>query len=203
MTKIHIIRHGVTFWNKAMRYQGHTDIHLTDEGIEQAQKMAQSFDNIKLSAIYCSDLARARTTAERLAKRQGLEVIPQPAFREIFFGQWEGLTYEQIQAKWPEEIEIFFQSPGKIILPEGEGFKDVAKRAIPVYKQLLAKHEDQEIAIVAHGGTNRVLLCDVLGLSLDNCWRIKQDNTAVNTVLYLNNQICMIERLNDITHLKA
>ena len=202
MTKIHLIRHGVTYWNKELRYQGHSDIRLTPEGELQAELMAESFLNIDLQAVYSSDLIRAKSTAFKLAEKKGLAVVTRENFREINFGAWEGLTYEQIKAKWGSMIDDFFQMPGEVSLPQGEGFQDVSKRAVPDLLDLLQKHQGQEIAIVAHGGIIRVLLCHVLGLPLNNCWRIKQDNTAINTITYLQDNMCMLERLNDIHHLE-
>lgn len=201
MTKIHLIRHGLTYWNADLRYQGHSDIELTPEGELQAELMAASFSDTKLQAIYSSDLIRAKSTALKLAAQKNLEVITNANFREINFGAWEGLRYEQIKAKWQNLVEDFFNVPGEVCLPEGEGFNDVYNRAVPELTTLLQKHKGQEIAIVAHGGIIRVLLCHVLGLPLNNCWRIKQDNTAINTITYFKDDMCMLERLNDVHHL--
>ncbi|WP_019880388.1 histidine phosphatase family protein [Succinispira mobilis] len=201
MTKIHLIRHGVTYWNQELRYQGHSDISLTPEGERQAELMATSFAQINLRAIYSSDLIRAQSTALKLGEQKQLSVTTNADFREINFGAWEGLTYEQIKAKWGNLIDDFFRAPGEVYLPQGEGFGDVYKRAVPNLLALLERHQGEEIAIVAHGGIIRVLLCYVLGLPLNNCWRIKQDNTAINTITYFKDDMCMLERLNDVHHL--
>lgn len=205
MTKIHIIRHGETTWNSTMRWQGHSDVPLSDRGHQQAQKMA-GFWNGKLDAVYSSDLMRAIQTAEYLPVKDNTSPIQIAAFKEICFGDWEGLTTDEIKTKWGGSVDSFFDDPDSIVPPNGESFRDVYERCVPAYQQLLEKHAGQEIAIVAHGGVTRMLLCHLLCAPISSAWNMKQDNTAINTALHLTTPSgkarVFIENFNDTSHLK-
>ena len=122
MTKIIFVRHGQTEWNVLGRYQGQTDVALSPLGIEQAEKLAAHFPVDKIEAVYSSDLARAMKTASCVADRFGLTVEPRPELRELNFGDWEGLTYDEIVAKWPDALQNFFQHPDVLEIPHGESF---------------------------------------------------------------------------------
>lgn len=132
MTKIIFVRHGQTEWNVLGRYQGQTDIALSPLGIEQAEKLAAHFPVDKVEAVYSSDLVRAMTTARCVADRFGLTVEPRPELRELNFGDWEGLTYDEIVAKWPDALNNFFQHPDVLEIPHGESFPSCASvRSMP------------------------------------------------------------------------
>ena len=102
-TRILAIRHGETAWNTESRIQGHTDIPLNDTGLWQAERVAQALLGESLQAVYSSDLQRARTTAEAIAQAQQLTLSLDPGLRERHFGHLEGLTHQEITARWPEQ----------------------------------------------------------------------------------------------------
>jgi alpha-ribazole phosphatase len=201
LTKVIFIRHGQTEWNVNGRYQGQSDVQLTAAGKEQAAKLAEHFPVKEIDAVYASDLNRAMVTAEAVAGRFGLSVQAEPAFREISFGEWEGLTYEQIVAKWPEAMGNFLQHPDILEIPGGETFPAVQKRAVARLEELVAKHEGQTIAIVAHGAVLRTLLTAALHMPLQYLWSIRQFNTAVNIVRYDAGASPTVELLNSTAHL--
>ena len=200
MTTIFFIRHGQTLWNKNLKYQGHSDIELSEEGIRQAEKVARRLKREPFTAIYSSDLKRAFFTAEKVAEQHSLKVAAMPEFREICFGEWEGLKYEQIYAGWSSEIENFFKTPSKVAIPGGESFFDVQKRTDAAIATLRQRHEGECIAVVTHGGAIRTMLCSALGIGLDNLWNIRQDNTAVNIVEY-EDRFSILRLVNDVNHL--
>ena len=101
MTKLIIVRHGQTLWNLERKYQGHSDIALTDTGLKQAQAVAERLAEEAVAAVYASDLSRAYKTAGYIAAKHNLTVHTVPELREIKFGDWEGLTYEEISVRWP------------------------------------------------------------------------------------------------------
>lgn len=205
LTRIHIIRHGETLWNSTMRWQGHSDVPLSERGHSQAAKLA-GFWTGNLDAIYSSDLSRAVQTANYLAEKNDIQTIQIPEFKEICFGEWEGLTTDQIKDKWGSSVETFFDDPDSIIPPNGESFRDVYARCVPAYQELLEKHYGQEIAIVAHGGVTRMLLCHLFCAPISSAWNMKQDNTAVNTALHLTTPTgrarVFVECFNDTSHLR-
>lgn len=159
MTRIVFIRHGQTEWNVIGKYQGQTDVALSSEGVEQAKLLAENFPLEHLDAIYASDLKRAMVTADCVAKHFGLEVQPEAAFRELNFGDWEGLTYEEIVSQWPEAMENFLEHPDRLLIPNGESFGDLQKRAMHRVREIVAQESGKTVAVVAHGAILRTILC--------------------------------------------
>jgi alpha-ribazole phosphatase len=200
MTKIIYVRHGQTLWNLEMKYQGHTDISLSSLGNEQAAAVANKLARLNISAVYSSDLIRAYDTAVAIAGKHGLTVQKEPAFREISFGEWEGLTYDSIYSGWPDIMGELYSRPDEVEIPGGESFRQLKKRAVWGIDQLMKKHPDETIVVVSHGGTIRTILCAALNIHLNYVWNIKQDNTAVNIIEYYPERtiVCL---LNDTSHL--
>lgn len=201
MTRVIFVRHGETLWNQSKRYQGHSDIPLNETGIEQGKKVAKGLAGEKISAIYSSDLGRAVQTAKIIGAEHGLEPIMIKDFREVNFGLWEGLTYEEIMAEWPEVLSAIYEKPGGTLIPGGESFDDVQKRTVGGLGKCLANHKEETIVVVSHGGTMRVLLCDALGLPVEKMWSLQQDSTAINIVTYFETTK-VVSLVNDTCHLR-
>ena len=201
MTKVIFIRHGQTEWNVTGRYQGQSDVKLTEEGKKQAEKLADNFPVAKVDAIYASDLCRAMVTAETIAAKFGLKVQAEPAFRELSFGDWEGLTYQQIVDKWEDAMANFLQQPDVLEIPGGESFPAVQQRAMKRLNELIEKHDGQTIVVVAHGAVLRTMLTAALHMPLQYLWSIRQFNTAVNIVRYDADANPTVELLNSTAHL--
>ena len=200
MTKIIFVRHGQTLWNLEMKYQGHTDIALSYLGIEQAKRVADRLMIEEFSAVYSSDLVRAYDTANIIAAKKNLTVKQDVNLREICFGEWEGMTYTEINDKWPNALNQFFSDTTKITIPNGESFTDLKKRSDIAINKILENHKKETVVVVSHGATIRAMICSALNLPLDYVWRIRQDNTAVNMVEYHKNNN-VVTLLNDIHHL--
>ena len=200
MTRIILVRHGETTWNNSGRYQGQTDIPLSDAGVRQAELLAANFTYGKPTAVYASDLIRARKTAEILAAEFNLIVQTEPALREINFGTWEGLSYEEIGARWPDEIAKFFRAPDTMVIPQGETVALLQKRTVAVLKRIIERHADDEVAVVAHGAVLRALLCHALNIPLRYFWSIRQYNTAVSVLTFADGWYSA-ELINSTAHL--
>ncbi|HWR40050.1 MAG TPA: alpha-ribazole phosphatase [Patescibacteria group bacterium] len=201
MTKVILVRHGQTLWNQERKYQGHSDVALSDLGRKQAELAAERLSREKLDAAYSSDLSRAAETAACIAARHGVPVTTLPALREIMFGEWEGLNYDQITARWPQALEKLWARPSEVVIPGGESFAQVQERAYGAVKEIIARHQGENVLITAHGGTIGVILCAALGMDLDHVWSIRQDNTAVNILEYFGERV-QVSLLNDSHHLK-
>jgi len=195
------VRHGQTSWNQEGKYQGHSDISLNERGIKQGNLVAKRLANEKISAIYSSDLLRAQQTAEAIAEYHGLSVITKPEFREINFGIWEGLTYQEIMEDWSEILTAMYSKPGEIGPPQGESFQVVKQRVTRSLQECIAEHQEQTIVLVSHGGTMRVLLCAALGIGLDKMWSMRQDSSAINIIEYIDNRP-VVALVNDTWHVK-
>jgi alpha-ribazole phosphatase len=200
MLKIYLVRHGKTLWNNSMRYQGHTDIELSETGCRQAELLARRLADVKVDAFYASDLKRASKTAEILARPHQMEVQQVPALREIHFGAWEGLTYAQITAKYKEVADNWHAAPATVRIPEGENFEDVRDRAYGAILDLVKRHDPGTIVVVAHGGTIRTIICGLLELNLNHAFKIKQDNAALNLIEYYDGY-GILSLMNDTGHL--
>lgn len=200
MTKLILIRHGRTLWNSSGKFQGQSDIELSQEGVSQAEKLAENFPVTHIDRVYSSNLKRAYITGEIIAKKFNVPIIKDKRLCEVSFGSWEGLTYDEIHEKWPNEIETMFSTPDVLTMPEGESFAQVQKRGVEALLDIVNKHPDETIAITAHGGILRTLLAYALHMPLRYIWTLRQDNTAVNIVAFYGDKI-NVELLNSTAHL--
>ena len=214
MIQIYFLRHGQTEWNALQKFQGSIDIPLSDEGREQAECAAGYFaDRPILDAIYSSPLARAYETAEILGECQGLDVQVVPEFSEISFGAWEGLTHQEIEAKWPGALRLLYSCPDKWQIPEAESFEDVRERALrglqPILDELDAEAENDDdddekrILIVSHGVTIRMLLCGLLFLPTSVSWRLNLGNASISRVDHYGDEGNWLSLLNYMDHLSV
>jgi len=199
--RVYLVRHGETKWNNIGRYQGHSDIALSDNGQRQAELLRERFRRVHLDAAYASDLKRARETATTIVAPHGLEVNLETGLREVNFGAWEGLSHQEIVAAFPKEWDEWCRDPGNRIIPRGESFYQVKERVVAAFSMIVRKEKGRSILLVAHGGCLRVLICSILGMDSNAVWRFRLDNTGVSIVdCYGENKILAL--LNDTSHLE-
>jgi broad specificity phosphatase PhoE len=183
-TWVYLARHGEVLHAGEGRFFGHTDVSLSPVGVAQADALAERLRAEPIEAVYASDLLRARLSAAPLASARGTSVVVVPPLREIAMGRWEGLTFGEIRAREPELCDRWLAEPFAIPFPEGEGLGDVQVRALPAIRSLVERHAGGRIAVVAHGGTNRVILGEALGLPLANILRLAQDYAGWSLIEY-------------------
>lgn len=184
-TLVFLARHGATVHNLAVpvRLQGNAvNGPLADIGIEQAESLAKVLSSIPVHAIYCSQMLRARQTAEIVALRHKRSPIPVENLQEISVGQWEGLSWAEIQERDPEHFRAFFENPVDVPYLGGECYREVLARTRPVFDELVARHAGQTIVIVTHNVVNRVLVADFLGLPLERAKLLHQSNCCFNEI---------------------
>ena len=160
MTRVFLVRHGATDWNKEKRAQGHADIDLNYDGHKQAAAVATELAHEHLVAVYSSDLKRARDTAVAIASAHGLEVQIDPDLREIDQGDWEGLTTDEIRTKWPD---LWGPNRHYNARPGGESPQQVKSRSLRALRRAVEAHPEGAIVVVSHGGTIRWLSAEALG----------------------------------------
>lgn len=206
--KLILIRHGESDGNVQRKFSGFQDVNLTEKGIWQAKRLARRLEGVQVDAVYCSDLKRARHTAEIIFGDRGIDIITNPKFREINFGIWEGYTFEEVKSKYGygDEFNLWLENINeKINIPQGESLVDLNNRVMTELDKIFKKHQkmnkDDTIAIVCHGGTVRVILCNVLNLELKYMYRIEQYPTALNIIDYYDYK-GFISLLNDTSHLE-
>jgi len=154
VTKLLLVRHGETDWNRDGRWQGHSDTHLNDVGREQAARLAAELDGIDV--VYSSDLARARETADILAARLELNVRIDPRLRERSFGAWEGKTAPEIETAFAAAHARWLAGDGPGA-DDAEPFADFAARVHSFLAETLTRYPDETVLIVGHGGSIRVI----------------------------------------------
>jgi len=203
MTRVILIRHGQTAWNKVERIRGQADIPLNEVGLAQAEATAlRVLDQWRPEAVYCSPLQRAVQTAQPIVHRLGQQVRPMAGFVDMNFGQWQGLSPQEVEQRWPDSAHAWLEAPHTVAFPGGETLDKVKLRSMAALYEVIERHPGSEIVVVAHTVVNRVLLCAVLGLDNSNYWRIGQDTCAINVFTWRAGTF-FLESLNDICHLRV
>ena len=183
-TWVYLARHGEVLHAAEGRFFGHTDVALSPAGLAQAAALGRRLGGEPIAAVYASDLRRARESAAPLAAARGTGVVAVEPLREMAMGRWEGLTFAEIRAREPELCDRWLAHPFAMPFPDGESVADLRARAVPALWEIVLRHPGQRIAVVAHGGTNRVLLAEALGLPLDNIFRLGQDYAGWSVIEY-------------------
>jgi broad specificity phosphatase PhoE len=193
---IYLLRHGEVVLAETRRFIGHLDVPLSPRGEQQSLAQAARLAPVKLAALYTSDLARARRTGEIIGAPHGLVPTVVPELREMAMGRWEGLTAAAIQRDEPVKFAEWMANVGEFPFPDGESVPDLEARAWPAFESITGAHAGQSIAIVAHGGTNRALLCRALGLPSGRLLSMGQDYGAL-TVLERIDTAWRLRHLNE------
>ncbi|MBM4311373.1 MAG: histidine phosphatase family protein [Deltaproteobacteria bacterium] len=183
-TRLYLVRHGALVTSPEWRYVGHRDIALSDEGRAQIRALADRLKEVPIDAAYCSDLGRTVESAQLLIGTRGLAPVACPEFREIDIGHWEGMTLAEILERFPAEFSERTRCIASFRVAGGESFADVRERALPRLQELLREHAGKTVLLVAHGGLNRVILCDALGLDLNSVVRLEQAYACLNIIDY-------------------
>jgi probable phosphoglycerate mutase len=184
-----LIRHGETEWNAQSRIQGHIDIALSPRGQRQAQALARFLRDAPLSAVYASDLARARDTALPVARQGGLELRIDPRLRERGFGLFEGSTYAEAQANWPHEYAIWQRREPGHALPGGESYLQARARVLQCLDEIVRRHAGAGagatppvVAIVTHGGVLDIVYRHAFAIAWETPRSHLLPNASINRV---------------------
>jgi alpha-ribazole phosphatase len=183
--RLWLVRHGLTEWNTQQCFCGHSDIPLSVQGRVQAFWLAEQLQKEMISAIYTSDLVRARETAEIIAHQRtpAVQIRVSAAWREIDFGEWEGLTYAQIAEQSKDQLG-FFTNPEHASPPNGESLAHMQRR-VKDGLSAIAQSDDWpagDVVIVSHGGPLRVLLCSLLGMPIQRQWQLRLDPGSLSAI---------------------
>jgi broad specificity phosphatase PhoE len=201
-TRVVLVRHGETEWNRVERFRGRTDIELNHTGRRQARAVAQRVPGWRIAAIYSSPLKRALQTAQPIAEACGLGVATLEGIADVDYGEWSGLSAEEALARWPEVYETWMHTPLLTIFPGGESLPRVQDRSWSALQEVSAAHPGETVLLVSHVVVNRALICSALGLAGETFWRIGQDNAAINVLEGANGRYRVL-LLNDTCHLES
>ncbi|MES2530953.1 MAG: histidine phosphatase family protein [Pseudomonadota bacterium] len=199
-TRLIAVRHGETEWNVDTRIQGQLDIGLNATGLWQAGQVGRALAEEPITAIYASDLSRAWQTAAAIGAARGLEVQAEPRLRERAFGHFEGRTFAEIDAELPEQARLWRTRDPDFEPAGGESLLRFRDRITAVAAELAARHPDELIVLVAHGGVMDVLYRAATGQSLQapRTWHL--GNAAVNRMLWTPQGFTLVG-WGDIAHL--
>lgn len=197
MTTIYLLRHGEITQNKPRRFVGQQELPLTIRGQEQILQAARYLVDKNIQQLWCSPLSRCVKSAQIIGQTLSLEPRIVSNLREISLGAWEGLTQDQVQECFPGQFEARGQDLANYRPEDGESFVDVQKRAWLAWEQII--QEKQTSAIVAHSGVNRVLLCKILGLPLENLFRFDLDYGSITTLVAKQNSF-VVQSLNYLAY---
>ena len=200
---LYLTRHGETIWNRLGKTQGIQDTSLTDLGRIQAKKLGQQLKkNNNINAIYCSDLLRARETAEIIGKEISIEPTSSSLLREVAFGNWEGLSIPEIEEQYSGQLarwrnELTFAPEG------GESLLAVQDRIVSFIKMIKEKHQnsDDNILIVSHAATTKVIILSLIGIPLSLLTHFKISQASLS-LLNVQQDGSSIIYLNDTCHLE-
>ncbi len=194
--RLFLVTHGETLWTAQGRFQGHADIVLNERGLRQANALQRHLAGNTFQAIVASDLARARKMAEILALPHGLTVQIDPRLRELDFGAWEGLLYEEVQQRYPSDLAAWQANPPQVGPPGGERLTELARRLQDFLTDLANHPEDSTILVAAHRGSLRTLLCLLMGLAVTQHWEFRLEIASLSEVEIIAGKATVV-RLNE------
>ena len=202
MARIYLVRHGTTEWNREEIFRGRVDCPLDETGRAEARALAVYFGELPIERIFTSPLARAAETAAAIAAGRGVDVVSDPAFIDLDFGEWQGHPLQEVREKYPDLYRAWRERPQEVTFPGGESLDRARERAWERLLQIARENPDRTAVIVSHRVITKILICAALGLDHSHFWQIKQDTTAVNCLEFSRRGI-VLSLLNDTCHLKS
>lgn len=202
MKKLFLVRHGESKWNSLKKIQGQQDIPLTDKGIQQANLIGNRLIGKEINKIYSSNLDRAYTTAKIIGNKLKLDVTPMKEFNEINFGIWEGMSYEEIDTKYYDEFILWRKDPEKLHIEGAETLNKLQKRAMDGLDRIIYDNNKDNILIVSHSATIKVMILGLLDIPLSNFKNLTLNNVGLTTIEFRDyNKV--LKTLNDVYHIKG
>lgn len=201
-TEILLIRHGETLWNKLGKFQGSVDIELSEDGRKQARALKKVLKN-DFQAVYASPLTRAMETAHILCEGTSLQAIPCEGMKEINFGAWEGLTFNEIKNNYPEEFNAWRADEKEGPLVGGDlSLLNASLRAAEAIRTVAENHQGEKVLIIAHGGIIKAGLIGLFEWKMTMYHHFYVGNTAISKLNFRSTDDPVLESFNDTNHLK-
>jgi len=204
-SRIFLIRHGETDWNKEGRFQGQINIPLNKNGKDQAKKASKYLSEINFNKAFSSSMDRPYETAKIiLQNNQEIKIKKIKNLVEISHGLWEGKLENEIKENWPVLLKDWHEKPEEVIMPEGESIEEVSKRSVEAWEEICLDQKNKDLTLlVAHDAVNKTLICNILGIDFSNIWMIKQGNGGITIIDLFDDpqKDHIISALNITTHL--
>lgn len=185
---IYLVRHGkLVTANQERRYIGQIDIPLSEEGVHQARLLQTELARQELAAVFCSDLMRSIDTAKIITEKLNIKLTIRRELREISMGDWEGKTFREIAQAYPAEYAKRGENIVSYRIHGAESFAECQSRILAAFTGIINVTQEN-ILIVGHAGINRLLLCHLLGMPMENLFHISQDYGCMNIIVYDSGQ---------------
>lgn len=200
-TRLFMVRHGATHSSAEDRFSGSINIEISEEGNFQAARLAERLADDSIAAVYCSPLLRAVQTAEILAKPHQLSLIHEEGLREIHHGHWEGIRRADVETQFPEEYAAWAEDPFTFAPQGGEAGVNVIARALPVIRKIVVEHRGQNVIVVSHKATLRLLISSLLGFDARGYRdRLDQSPACLNVLDFKDPVRARLMLFNDVSH---
>ncbi len=200
-TRVFLVRHGATELSAEDRFAGAIDVLLSEAGRDQARRLGQRLSHEPITAAYASPMRRTMETARLIVEPHGAAVTPVDGIREIAHGRWEGKKRDEVEREFPQEYARYEEDPFSFAPVDGESGLQVTARALPALLDIVEKHEDQQLVIVSHKATIRLLLSSLLGFDPRRYReRLDQAPCALNILDFKDVAHARLTLFNDTTH---
>lgn len=201
ITRLLLVRHGATTLSAEDRFAGSTDVPLSEEGRRQAGLLAERLRDDDIAAVYSSPMRRTIETAAILAEPHGLAPVTRPGLREIDHGHWEGLTRQEVETRFGDEYARWEADPYTVAPAGGECGLDVMARALPIVRAIVEAHVGQNVVIVSHKATIRLVISSLLGFDARGYRdRLDQAPACLNVLDFRDPVRARLMLFNDISH---
>ena len=195
-----LVRHGETAWNKEGRFQGQSLVELNERGSSQARRVAKALIPMRPTALYSSPLPRTLMTAEEISRELSIPVVPLEGIKEVNLGELEGITGQEMRARYAEVYSAWRQDPSDLVFPGGESIRQLQQRAWRAIEEIQRAHPEDAIVAVAHNFAIRAILCAFLGLPLSRFHLLRVDLGSIS-VIQANSRFRQVLNINDKCHL--
>jgi probable phosphoglycerate mutase len=200
-TRLYLIRHGATQSSAEDRFAGSVNIEISEDGIFQVRRLAERLADDSITAVYCSTLTRAIQTAEILASPHQLSLNHEEGLREIDHGHWEGMRRADVESQFPEEYAAWEEDPFTFAPQGGEAGVNVIARALPVIRKIVVEHRGQNVIVVSHKATLRLLISSILGFDARGYRdRLDQLPACLNVLDFKDPVRARLMLFNDVSH---
>lgn len=196
MVKLILVRHALTVDNQKSRLSGHIDSSISEEGKEQIDKIINYLKDFYIDKIYTTTSSRTKDTVKKLSELKSIEIIEKESLKEISFGDFEGLTFDEIKDKYPKEFQDMIEKGYEYKYPNGESLIDSYNRVCIELDNIISNNDDRTILICSHGGTIRNIITYLISNSYKYHWNFKIDNGSV-TILEIQNGFTVITAMNN------
>lgn len=202
MLKLILVRHAITEDNKGCKLSGHIDSILSEEGKKQIKDLNKFLQLEKIDKIYTTTSSRTKYTVEEIAQERNIEIIEKDTLKEISFGDFEGLDFNEIKDRYPDEFQKMIDEGYNYRYPNGESLVDSYNRVVKEIKEIVNNNDNKNILICSHGGTIRNILTYLISNSYNYHWNFRIDNCSVTT-LEIDNGFAVINNMNNTSFLNS